>query len=247
VTTTTNLRARTLTFAGAAALAAAAALGAGPAHAAAPLAVSTVASWQMNEAAGATVMQDSSGHHLNGKISAQAASAGLTTGGGSYHWSTRCPACLPAAPERVVQVPDNNLLDIPDPSLTYTLEFRFKTTHPYGNYMQKGQSTTSGGQIKVQGPKGNVQCLFKGVDGQVGTGSGPGLDDGAWHTVKCVHTATSVKEYVDTVLVATKNGSTGVINNTSPFTIGGKLNCDQVKTTCDYYSGDIDYVRITTG
>src|SRR5215831_46164 len=59
--------------------------------------------------------------------------------------------------------------------------------------MQMGQSTTSGGQIKVQGPKGSVQRLFKGANGtRVGTGSGKsnGLDEGQWHVVKCVHTAT---------------------------------------------------------
>ena len=30
------------------------------------------------------------------------------------------------------------------------------------------------------------------------------------------------------------------------MTIAGKGNCDQVEITCDYFSGDIDYVRIET-
>ena len=118
---------------------------------------------------------------------------------------------------------------------------------PYGNFMQKGQSTSNGGQIKVQGPGGIVQCLFKGADGtRVGTGSPTALDDGLWHTVQCVHTETQVKEFVDGVRVAVKNGATGPINNKQPFTIGGKHNCDQVTITCDYFSGDIDYVRVWT-
>ena len=29
-----------------------------------------------------------------------------------------------------------------------------------------------------------------------------------------------------------------------PLTIGGKVDCDQVKVTCDYFAGDIDWVRI---
>ena len=37
----------------------------------------------------------------------------------------------------------------------------------------------------------------------------------------------------------------GIIDNKIPMTIGGKINCDQVKTTCDYFSGNIDYVSIT--
>lgn len=208
----------------------------------------TVADWEMNDPAGSTVMNDSSGSGLDGQISSYAASVGLTLNGSYYHWSTRCPACLPVQDARVVKVPDDDRLDIVDPTTTYTLEFRFRTTHGYGNYMQKGQSATKGGQIKVQGPKGNVQCLFKGANGdRVGTGSGTALDDGNWHTVRCVHTDTQVQEYVDGVRVAIKNGSTGPINNTKPFIIGGKLNCDQVTVTCDYYSGDIAYVKVTQG
>jgi hypothetical protein len=26
--------------------------------------------------------------------------------------------------------------------------------------------------------------------------------------------------------------------------MAGKLNCDQINTTCDYFAGDIDYVKI---
>jgi Concanavalin A-like lectin/glucanases superfamily len=169
-------------------------------------------------------------------------------GNGTYSWTDRCPACLPVDKSRVIQVPDSSALEIPDASVAYTLEFRFKTTHPFGNYMQKGQATTPGGQIKVQGPKGNVQCLFKGANGsRSGTGSGRALDDGVWHTVRCVHTATQVQEYVDGVRVAVHNGSTGPIDNAYPMTIGGKPKCDQITVTCDYYSGSMDFVTVSHG
>lgn len=204
------------------------------------------ANWQMNDGPGSRTMNDSSGNGLDGVISPDAAAQGLTSNGQYLSWTSRCPTCLPVQIGRVVQVPDDDSLDIPDPSATYTLEFRFRTTHGYGNYMQKGQSTTNGGQIKVQGPGGRVQCLFKGANGnRVGTGSPTPLDDGQWHTVRCVHTATQVKEYVDGVHVATKNGSTGPINNKQPFTLGGKKNCDQGEITCDYFAGDIDYVKVS--
>jgi hypothetical protein len=29
-----------------------------------------------------------------------------------------------------------------------------------------------------------------------------------------------------------------------PLSIGGKVQCDQIDDTCDYFSGDIDWVRI---
>jgi hypothetical protein len=207
------------------------------------------ANWQLNDPAGSRVMADSSGHGLNGTISSSAASQGLTLNGSYYHWSTRCPACLPVQDGRVVQVPDDDRLEIPDASVTFTLEFRYRTTHAYGNIMQKGQSTTKGGQIKVQLPGGRVQCLFKGADGtRVGSGSGSRVyDDGQWHTVKCVHTSSRVETWVDGVRVGVKNGATGPIDNTKPFTVGGKLNCDQIDTTCDYYSGDVDYIKVSHG
>jgi hypothetical protein len=211
--------------------------------------VTVAANWQMNDHAGSRVMVDSTSHELNGVISSNAASQGLTLNGSYYHWSTRCPACLPVQDGRVVRVPDNKRLEIPDASVVYTLEFRYRTTHGYGNIMQKGQSTAKGGQIKVQLPGGRVQCLFKGADGtRVGSGSGSrDYDNGQWHTVKCVHTATKVETWVDGVRVGVKKGATGPIDNTKPFTVGGKLNCDQVHVTCDYFSGDVDYVKISHG
>jgi len=236
-------------MAAACAVAALAVIGAGAAGGA----PAVVADWQMNEPAGASVMHDETGSH-DGAIGPDAAAQGLTTGnvdGGTtyYHWQARCPVCLPVALDRVVKVSDSAELDIPDPTVPYTLEFRYRTTHGYGNIMQKGQSDTTGGQIKVQLPNGQVQCLFKGANGvRVGSGSGTHLfDDGQWHTVRCVHYATSVETWVDGVRYGLKRGSTGPIDNARQFVIGGKTSCDQGRTTCDYYSGDIDWVRISRG
>ena len=39
----------------------------------------------------------------------------------------------------------------------------------------------------------------------------------------------------------------GTINNTKPWTIGGKSSCSSSTVTCDYVAGDIDYVKLTKG
>jgi hypothetical protein len=39
------------------------------------------------------------------------------------------------------------------------------------------------------------------------------------------------------------NGASGTISNTVPMTIGGKINCDQIDITCDYFACDIDWSR----
>jgi PKD repeat protein len=224
-----------------------------PQQAAQAAANNLVGDWELNEAPGATVAVDSSGNGFDGAVDPAAAAHGLHTGvtdgiNTFYRWDNRTggPTALPVEEERVVQIPDNDQLDIPDATTTYMLEFRFRTSKPYGNYMQKGQSTSVGGQIKVQGPGGRVQCLFKGADGtRVGTGSPTPLDDNQWHTVQCIRTETQVKEFVDGVRVAVKNGETGPINNKKPMVFGGKPSCDQVAVTCDYFVGDIDYVKVS--
>jgi hypothetical protein len=204
----------------------------------------------MNEAPGSAVMNDSGPNNLDGRIvlSDQITTGFQFDGATGYHWLGRNPIAPPPQPERVIQVADNNLLDIVDPSVQYTLEFRYRTRHGYGNIMQKGQSGTVGGQIKVQLPGGKPQCLFKGANGvRVGSGSQVPIDDNQWHTVRCVKTSTRVTVFVDGVRRGMKNGSTGPINNTKPWVVGGKISCDQQNTTCDYFSGDIDYITITRG
>ena len=59
------------------------------------------------------------------------------------------------------------------------------------------------------------------------------------------HARTALTLNIDGNVVATAKGSSGTISNPRPITIGGKLACDQIKTTCDYFTGDIDYIRIS--
>ena len=63
------------------------------------------------------------------------------------------------------------------------------------------------------------------------------LNDNTWHVFRCVHTAKQIQVWVDGVQVAAKNFVTGPIDNAQPFVIGGKTRCDQVRVTCDYYTG----------
>jgi hypothetical protein len=61
---------------------------------------------------------------------------------------------------------------------------------------------------------------------------------------RCARTSTGVTLTIDGKVVDTASGSSGNITNTRPISIAGKLNCDQVQTTCDYFTGDIDYITI---
>ncbi len=208
-------------------------------------AVSTVvADWQMNEAAGETVLHDSTSHGLNGTIVQP--NDEITMGGGVFDWRLKWPTSAPVEPDRILTVPDSPLLDVAATDI-YTLTVRYKTTYLFGNVVQKGQATAVGGQIKIQQPGGRPSCLFTGSLGKVTARTPTPINDGVFHTVSCVRSPDEVQVFVDGVLKQTNNGSTGAIDNSKPYSIGGKTNCDQVTTTCDYFTGSMDYVRITKG
>ena len=202
--------------------------------------------YEMNEPAGTTVMVDSSGNGNDGIVDpAGVQSGGVYDGATAYNWVYRSPTAPPASPERVVQVPDDIALE--PGNQDFTIELRVRFTDKFGNIAQKGQSATPGGQWKIQAPQGIPSCLFKGSAGQVATGSKTALDDGKWHMLACVLDSTGVRMYVDGELRSTKLGTAGTIDNSFPMTVGGKLECDQVNVTCDYFTGQVDSLKITKG
>jgi PKD repeat protein len=203
------------------------------------------ADYEMNEAPGTTVMVDSSGNGVDGVVDPTGVQSGaMFDGATGYNWVRRPPAVPPVEPQRIVQVPDNPNVE-PGNAATFTVEIRFRTKEKFGNVIQKGQSQSKGGQWKIENPQGIPTCLFKGSLGRVATGAKTAINDNAWHTLTCVLTRTRLTMYVDGVERSHLNGNPGTIDNAIPMTIGGKINCDQVTVTCDYFSGQIDYVRIT--
>lgn len=202
--------------------------------------------FQMNEPPGATVMVDSNGSGITGAINPTGVQTGVVFNGSTgYNWVRRPPTDPPASPERVIVVPDNDALDpLGD---TFTIEVRYRNKEKFGNIIQKGQARTVGGQWKIQNPKGQPSCLFKSATSQSATKSPIAFLDNQWHVLKCVRTSTRVEIWVDGVMLNKHNGTGGYINNKLEMTIGGKLYCDQITVTCDYFSGMIDYVKLSRG
>jgi hypothetical protein len=213
---------------------------------AAPASAATIVDWEMNEGAGATTMVDSAGH-VNGKIGSAVQTGVSDQGATGYRWAFTSPTAPPPKPERLIQASSSTL----NPgSGTYTVALRYRTTKHFGNIVQKGQAGSSGGYFKLENPGGHLNCVFRGVNSsgslvRKAVESPAVLSDGNWHLAVCTRTSKALTLSIDGNVVATAKGSTGNISNTRPVTIGGKLNCDQVKTTCDYYTGDIDYIKIS--
>lgn len=206
----------------------------------------TVGLWNFDEPYGTSVARDDSGNGLDGTVGTEVETGVVFDGATAYRFAYLQPNTPPAHPEHIVTIPDAPQLD-PGTS-DYAVTVRFRTTRKFGNILQKGQSGAIGGMWKFQAPKGIVHCLFRGSNDERATaGSGVALNDGQWHTVRCDRTATRVTMTVDGVVTGIKNGSTGNISNSKPLTIAGKPNCDQITISCDYFVGDIDYVRIEKG
>jgi hypothetical protein len=203
-----------------------------------------VAVWQLNEGAGASVMKDNTANHRNGRIGDAVTTAFNSSGATGYHWTFTRPNQPPPKPERLVVVKEDDAFD-PGRGF-YGVTIRYRTTHSFGNIIQKGQHGAAGGYWKIQQPHGIAQCHFSGPNGVLGANSHQALDDGEWHLVRCERTADGITMTVDGVVVDSKEGSTGPIDNSRPLTIGGKRNCDQDRVTCDYFVGEIDRVRILT-
>ncbi len=202
----------------------------------------TLAYWQMNEKAGAKVMLDSSGNGLNGTIGSLVKTGVKYAGATGYSWSYTPPNTPPAQPQRLVRVESSKL----NPGKRdYAVTIRYRTTRSFGNILQKGQNTVAGGYFKIELPNGLPTCLFKdGTGRQRAIKSTLSVKDGAWHTIRCERTQAGVTLTIDNSYKRSIKGPTGSISNSWPLTIGGKPSCNQVKVTCDYFVGDIDWVRI---
>jgi hypothetical protein len=201
-----------------------------------------IAYWSMNEPAGARAMIDGTGHGLRGSIGGEVGTGTRVSGATGYRFERLEPDTPPTHPRHLVTVPDSSLLD--PGTRDYAVTLRLRTTGSFGNIIQKGQATVSGGNFKLQIPSGIVQCLFRGSSGQVIVQAPRRINDGRWHLVRCERTSSAVTLAVDGSTVARRAGRTGRIANSWPLSIGGKTACDQIDVGCDYFVGDLDWVQI---
>jgi PKD repeat protein len=225
-----------------------------PVAGAAPRPLTVAANWQMNETGG-SVMNDSGPSNIDGDIGDEVAL------NGSYYEFDIASPTQEYRPEHIVTVPDHPNLD--PGSSDYAIEFRYRTRRSWGNLVQKGQNTTLGGYFKFEQPNGLMTCLFKWTNpqdvtdtDQIGVKAPPGMEtnDGEWHTIRCeLRRDFGVILFIDGVEAAKNAGSLPPIQNNKVVSIAGKASCNNAPTgtpdrvTCDYFDGDIDYVRIEKG
>lgn len=207
---------------------------------------SVIADWRMDEPAGARTMSDSSGNSFSGVIGQEVVTGVRPTPDAiAYRFMRLKPNTPPARPQHNVLVAHDARLN-PAGRAEYVVEVRLRTGNKFGNVAQKGQSGSKGGYWKIQLPQAEPSCLFRGPTGVTNAvrARGKPINDNQWHTLRCEATPSETRMYLDGVFIGRNTGNTGAIANTQLLSIGGKDYCDQTTITCDYFGGDIDYLRL---
>ena len=96
------------------------------------------------------------------------------------------------------------------------------------------------GDYKIEyQPTGQASCGFLGSAGSAEIIAGPALNDGRWHTVQCVKTATSIRLVVDGQTFS-KRARIGSISNHAPLVIGSRPGSE-------FFVGSLDEAYVQVG
>lgn len=196
-------------------------------------AATTVALWHMNEKSG-TVMHDSARHH-NGTL------FNVTLGVPGFRGTT---AYGFNGSSSYVSVPNARDLNPGRRNLSVTIHM--KTTNVPGHgivwtLIRKGHWATKGGEWKIRyNHHGQVSCGFRGAAGRFAAVTvGPALNDGKWHTIRCVKSSSKIQISVDKA-TRSKKAKVGKIANHSPVVLGAYPGGG-------FFNGTLDEAKIAIG
>jgi PKD repeat protein len=188
-----------------------------------------VALWHMDEASGATMYDAIAGH--NGTAhNVQLGVPGFSGTAYGFNGSSS-----------YVSVPSSSDLNPGSSDITVTIRLRTTGTPPPSpvdwDLIRKGNYDTSGGEYKMEFQEsGQASCGFKGSANYGELIAGPAINDGQWHTIQCVKTASAIRLIVDGQTFS-QAANIGSIANTEPVTIGAHPGSD-------WYQGSLDEASI---
>jgi hypothetical protein len=189
--------------------------------------------WHMNEPAGSTVMVDSSGNGNNGTLhNVTAGAAGVSGTGYSFGGSTV---------KSYVSVPNAPSLNpgAADVHISFWLNTTSLPTSGDFDLVRKGTFDSTEYKIELL-QSGAITCVFRGTSANRNATGGSGLNNGAWHHIECIKTASQVQLVIDGTVVKTSTGTVGSISNTLAVNIGAYPGSD-------WYKGNLDEVSIAFG
>ncbi len=198
--------------------------------------VQLVALWHMDETSG-TVMHDAVGGHDGTLSSVQLGLPGFA--GTAYGFTGSSGS---GGSSSYVSVPSAGDLNPGSKNITVTLHLNttYAPATPDWDLIRKGLYTTAGGEYKMEyQPTGQASCGFKGSTAYSELIAGPALNDGQWHTVQCVKTASEIKVVVDGQEFS-RTATIGTIANTDPVPIGARPGSE-------FFKGSLDEASIQIG
>jgi Concanavalin A-like lectin/glucanases superfamily len=194
-------------------------------------AATTVALWHMNETAG-TAMRDSARSHTGSRHNVTLGVPGFS--GTAYRFN---------GSSSYVSVPSASDLNSGTANLTLTIHLKTTSLPPPEDWdlIRKGYSTTRGGEWKVEYyPSGQASCGFAGSGGYAELRTGPSLNNGRWHTIRCVKTSSAIRLIVDGATYS-KAASLGSIANSAAIVVGAYPGSEFFKGSLDEASVAIGY------
>jgi hypothetical protein len=197
-------------------------------------AATTAGLWHMDETSGITAI-DASGNGNDGAYTdITYVSPGFDGSGGAYSFNGTSSKVL---------VPDASSLDPGTQDVSITVHVKFTVVPPasVGDYDLVRKGTSNYYKVEIAGT-GKARCQFHGTSNGAGLVLGSNLADGAWHTIVCTKTATSITGVVDGTITKTKTVTIGSISNAVALSLGGKS-----KGSDDLYRGVMDEVSVTIG
>jgi Concanavalin A-like lectin/glucanases superfamily len=191
-----------------------------------------VALWHMDETSG-TTMFDSIGGHNGTLVHVATGVPGFMNLGYGFNGTNS-----------YVSVPSTDSLNPGSANVTVTIHLKTTGVAPAPpkdwDIIRKGDYVKGGTEFKMEFQQsGQASCGFEGSSGYSELVAGPKINDGQWHTVQCVKTATAIAVVVDGVTFSQK-ATLGAITNTSAMTLGAHPGAD-------WYDGSLDEASLQIG
>jgi concanavalin A-like lectin/glucanase superfamily protein len=196
------------------------------------------AQWNMDETSG-TTMFDSSGNNNNGTLQGpvQMGVAGPTGQGTAYSFSGKSDVDVPYSPTLVAG------------SANIDIAFWLNTTNlpTSGDYDLVRMGDYPAQEYKVELLSSNqIACTYHGSSSSNNATGGANLNNGQWHYVQCVKTASAIQVWIDGVLVHSTPAVIGSVSPPTDVNVGAH-GSPGTAAGFDWYQGDLDDVSITFG
>jgi hypothetical protein len=201
------------------------------------------ANWPMQETAG-TTMTDVSGNGNNGTLFGPV-KVGVTPGPPGFTYAYSFPGSSPASNKSTVDVPFNQALVAG--SANIDISFWLNTTHlpTSGDYDLVRMGDYPFPEYKIElVPANQIECTFHHAATGGFAQGGANLNNGQWHFVQCVKTATQVQVWIDGTEVASKNVTIGTVSPSQDVFIGAHGR-PGTSGGSDWYNGELSDVEFS--